>query len=59
MAKTIFRTNLQRILSFRAKLKKTGPNCKGFLKVGGYFSETGKTQGVLRKTARGKLKGRI
>jgi hypothetical protein len=38
--------------SFRAKLKKTGPNCKGFPKGEGYFCETGKTRGLLSKTTR-------
>jgi hypothetical protein len=37
--------------SFRAKLKKTGPNCNGFPKVEGYFCETGKTRGILSKKA--------
>jgi hypothetical protein len=52
MAKTIFRTNLQRTLSFRAKLKKTGHIRKGFLKVEGLGCKTEETRGFICKSAR-------
>jgi hypothetical protein len=52
MAKTILRTNLQRTLSFRAKLKKTGHIRKGFLKVEGPGCKTEETRGFICKSAR-------
>jgi hypothetical protein len=46
-------------LNLGAKLKKTGPIRKGFLKVEGPGCKPEETQGFMRKSARPTLKGWI